>query len=195
MVSLFNGIGGAFRAYDLLGVEPMGLVGYDTSKTASWVCSRRWPHALLGGDVREITKEKVFEWFLKFPYVEQVDLWGGFPCVDLSSVRYGRLNLAGPQSGRFSEILRVLGLLRQVFGRRFRIYFFVENVSSMDKNACKEISDALGVVPYKVQCSQAVPISRPRYAGPTNPYLVFLALVSWIKETTWRLQRLRRTPQ
>lgn len=183
----------------------MGLVGYDTSKTASWVCSRRWPHALLGGDVREITKEKVFEWFLKFPYVEQVDLWGGFPCVDLSSVRYGRLNLAGPQSGLFSEILRVLGLLRQVFGRRFRIYFFVENVSSMDKNACKEISDALGVVPYKVQCSQAVPISRPRYCWTNKPlprlpgvsvvdkgdYLEITALApypsvkSWIREDSW----------
>lgn len=205
VISLFNGIGGAFRAYDLLGVEPMGLIGYDISKPASRVCSRRWPHAILGGDVREITKEKVFEWFLKFPHVEQVDLWGGFPCVDLSAVRYGRKNLDGPQSGLFREILRVLELLRQVYGRRFRIFFFVENVSSMDKEACQEISDALGVEPYKVQCADAVPISRPRYCW-TNKELPPLPGVSlkhkdgycevtakasyplncdWIREDSW----------
>lgn len=83
--------------------------------------------------------------------------------MDLSSVKFNRLNLEGSESGLFREILRVLELLRQVFGRKFRIFFFVENVASMDKSACNEISVALGVKPYRLQCAQAVPISRPRY--------------------------------
>lgn len=163
VVSLFNGIGGAFRAYDLVGAEVGGFIGYDTSKAASRVVARRWPHAELRRDVRSIDKATVYQWMLKHPHVEQVDLWGGFPCVDLSSVKFDRRNLEGSESGLFREILRVLELLRQVFGRKFRIFFFVENVASMDKSACNEISVALGVKPYRLQCAQAVPISRPRY--------------------------------
>lgn len=174
VVSLFNGIGGAFRAYDLLGVEPTAFIGYDLSKKANRITSRRWPHAVLGGDVREIDRKVVFQWMLNYPHVEEVHLWGGFPCVDLSAVKYGRLNLDGEHSGLFSEILRILDLLRQVFGRRFTIIFFVENVASMDKVAADQISSALGVKPYRVQCSDAVPISRPRLcwtnrALPTLP--------------------------
>lgn len=162
VVSLFNGIGGAFRAYDLVGVEPTALIGYDLSKTANRITARRWPHAVLGGDVREIDRKVVFGWLLQYPHIEEVHLWGGFPCVDLSAVKLGRSNLDGEQSGLFSEILRILELFRQVFGRRFKIIFFMENVASMDKSAADQISAALGVKPYRVQCSEAVPISRPR---------------------------------
>eukprot|EP00435_Cladocopium_sp_Y103_P017786 s1144_g4.t1 len=163
VLSLFNGIGGAFRAYDLLGLEVEALIGYDISKPANRICSRRWPHAVLGGDVRGITKQTVVEWLLKYPQAEELHLWAGFPCVDLSRVKAGRLNLEGPHSSLFKEILRVLELIWSVFGRQFKVLFFVENVSSMDTEAALEISQHFGVVPYKVQSSDAVPISRPRF--------------------------------
>lgn len=155
-------------------VEPAGLIGYDISKPANRVCSRRWPHAELFGDVREIDEKVVVSWSLKYPHIVEIHLWGGFPCVGLSSVRYMRKNLAGPQSGLFREILRVLELLRKIFGRNFKILFFVENVASMDRSAAEEVSQALGVIPYRLQCSQAVPISRPRYCW-TNLQLPLLA--------------------
>lgn len=40
VVSLFNGIGGAFRCYDLLGLTPIGLIAFDTHKPANRVTSR-----------------------------------------------------------------------------------------------------------------------------------------------------------
>ena len=173
VISLFNGIGGAFRSYDILGVEVAGLIGYDTSKAATRVCSRRWPHANLHGDVREISRKVVHDWLLKYPHVEQVDLWAGFPCVDLSSVKFQRLNLEGPDSRLFREVVRVYELLLQVFGRAFPINFFVENVASMDKQAAQQISEILGVRPYRLQCSDAVPVSRPRFCW-TNRALPLL---------------------
>ena len=124
VLSLFNGIGGAFRAYDLVGAEPAGLIGFDVTKPATRVPSRRWPHAVLKGDAREIDMKMVKGWLLQYPHVTQVDVWAGFPCVDLSAVKLGRLNLRGEHSGLFSEVLRVLDLLRQVFGRRFKIYSY-----------------------------------------------------------------------
>eukprot|EP00435_Cladocopium_sp_Y103_P055249 s1780_g18.t1 len=163
VISLFNGVGEALRAYDLVGVEVAAFITYDISKPANRVVSRRWPHAVVKEDVKSIDRKTVYEWLLSYPHVELIDLWGGFPCVDLSAVKAFRRNLAGDQSGLFTEILRVLELLYQVFGRKFPIRFFVENVSSMDRDAAEEISQALGVKPYKLQCSEAVPISRPRF--------------------------------
>ena len=78
-------------------------------------------------------------------------------------MRFNRLNLAGAESRLFYELLRVPELCRKVFGRKFKILFFIENVSSMDKSALKEISSALGVKPYKLQCAEASQVSRPRF--------------------------------
>ena len=169
VVSLFNGIGGALRCYDILGLEVAAMVAVDLSKPANRVTSRRWPQALLLNDVREIIADVVFQWLLQYPHVEEIHLWGGFPCVDLSSVKHNRLNLLGRESGLFFEIVRILDVLRQVWGSSFPILFFVENVACMDRKACREISGVLGVKPYKVQCSDAVPISRPRFCWTNNP--------------------------
>ena len=144
-------------------VSPHALIGYDLYGPANRICSRRWPHALLFTDVRSISLATVRRWAFKFPQATSLHLWAGFPCVDLSAVKFGRLNLQGTESRLFFEILRVLGLIKQVFGSGFKVIFFIENVSSMDREACREISSHLGVRPYKLQCSQAVPISRPRY--------------------------------
>eukprot|EP00435_Cladocopium_sp_Y103_P032597 s3595_g8.t1 len=168
----------------------MGLIGYDINKAANRICSRRWPHALLGGDARTITEAVVLEWMLKFPQVQQIHLWAGFPCVDLSAVRHGRLNLQGPQSGLFSEVLRVLKLLRRRFGRKFCIRFFVENVASMDKEAAEEISGLLGVRPYRLQSSDASPISPPvlldRFRTPSSPWFCDAGLARCDEDTVGR---------
>lgn len=163
VLSLFNGIGGAFRCYDILGVEVEALIGFDTHKPSNRVCSRRWPHAALFEDVRSIDKAFLRKILFKYPHAIAIHLWAGFPCVDLSSVKAGRANLQGPESSLFFEILRVMKLLVEIFGTDFPIHCFVENVASMDKSAAKQISDFLGTKPYKVQCSTAVPVSRPRF--------------------------------
>ena len=169
VLSLFNGIGGALRTYDVLGLEVAAMIAVDLSKPANRVTSRRWPQAIIVHDVREITRDMIFQWLLQYPHVEEIHLWGGFPCVDLSSVKHNRLNLLGRESGLFFEIIRIRDLLREVWGNGFPLVFFVENVASMDRSACREISGSLGVKPYKVQCADAVPISRPRFCWTNKP--------------------------
>ena len=163
VVSLFNGIGAAFRCYDILGVEASGLISYEIHPPANRVCSRRWPQASFCQDVKDIDESTIRQWLFRYPHITQLHLWAGFPCVDLSSVRYGRKNLRGKGSGLFFEILRILRLIRRVFGGNVQVFVFVENVSSMDQDAAEEISEALGTRPYKLQCSDVVPVSRPRY--------------------------------
>ena len=163
VLSLFNGIGGCFRTYDVLGVEVEALIGFDTCKASNRVCSRRWPQASLYEDVRSIDEAFIKKLLFLYPHATCIHLWAGFPCTDLSSVKAGRANLQGPQSSLFFEVLRIKALITKIFGPDFTLLFFVENVASMDKSAVKEISAHLGCIPYKVQCAQAVPISRPRY--------------------------------
>lgn len=162
ILSLFNGIGGAFRCYDIIGVEPGVLVSCEIEAAAVRVVSRRWPQAIQVGDIRDINESMVRGWLFQFPGLLAIHLWAGFPCVDLSSVKFGRKNLRGTESSLFFEIIRVLRLIRSIFGTTFEIVFFVENVASMDLSAVEEISQHLGCKPFRVQCSQAVPISRPR---------------------------------
>ena len=80
IISLFNGIGGAFRAYDLLGLVPLALISFEIHPPANRVVSRRWPHAILLGDVKELDASTIRAWLIEYPEVEEFHLWAGFPC-------------------------------------------------------------------------------------------------------------------
>ena len=101
VVSLFNGIGGSFRCYDILGVTPLGMVYFEINEAANRVCSRRWPHAVALGDVTLCDRAMVRSWFLTYVGMKEIHLWAGFPCTDLSSAKSDRQGLQGPQSRLF----------------------------------------------------------------------------------------------
>lgn len=139
VISLFNGIGGAFRCYDILGMVPLLLVAFDLHGPAMRVTSRRWPHAMLFGDVRSLNKTLVESWLAEYPEVEEIHCWAGFPCVDLSSVKAGGKGLEG-----------------------VTVKHAVENVASMKKEECERISGVMKVRPYHLNPVHAVPMQRPR---------------------------------
>lgn len=162
LVSLFNGIGGAIRCYDILGVSPRAIIAYDTHGPANRVTGKRWPHAELHSDVRSITEEVVDGWYRKTVPLEEVHLWAGFPCTDLSSAKAGREGLRGEASGLFWEVVRVKELLKRRAPAHVVVKFVAENVASMDKNECSTITEELEVFPYWLNSSDAVPMNRPR---------------------------------
>ena len=163
VLSLFNGVGCAFRCYDLCGVTPCVALSYELHPPANRVTGRRWPNVKLCGDVRSITLAEIRQWRYLYPQVEEIHLWGGFPCVDLSKVKVGRRNLEGDSSGLFFEIPRILKDIRKVYGYLFKVKFAIENVASMDEGASNEISSILGVKPLRLDPCNVVPLHRPRY--------------------------------
>lgn len=94
------------------------------------------------------------------PFCE-IHVWAGFPCVDLSSAKAYRRNLAGARSSLIFEAIRVIDELKQLFPQK-QIHFVVENVASMDTSARSSISSLLNVEPFKVDPSTQVPMFRPR---------------------------------
>ncbi len=83
-------------------------MAFDVHSPANRVTSRRWPRTQIYGDVKTLDQGMVEQWVRDLPELEEVHIWGGFPCVDLSSVKAGRAGLAGEQSGPFYEIPRVI---------------------------------------------------------------------------------------
>eukprot|EP00435_Cladocopium_sp_Y103_P036363 s442_g9.t1 len=165
VLSLFHGIGGSFRAYDILGIRPDALVAFDIHKPAMRVTSRRWPQTEMFGDVKDLNEALLEKLLMKYPEITEIHLWGlwgGFPCIDLSSVNVLGRGLAGPQSSLFFEFVRVLRLLKKKSPRHVKIKYVAENVASMPKSECTKISDELRTRPYHLNCADAVPMQRPR---------------------------------
>lgn len=103
--SLFAGIGGFDLGFERAGFKTVWQVEID--KAAQGVLRRRFPHAALHSDVREVGAHNL----------EPVDVVTyGSPCVDLSLAGQ-RAGLAGERSGLFYEAVRVIRELRKRYGK------------------------------------------------------------------------------
>lgn len=83
VISLFNGIRGAFRIYDVLGIAVMGKISIDISRDANRTTRSTWPEVMEYHNVEDISLEDVRKWANEFPRAVEVHVWGGFPCVHL----------------------------------------------------------------------------------------------------------------
>ena len=185
LISLFNGIGGAIRCYDILGLIPDTIICFDVHKPAQRVTTKRWPHAEMLGDVKGITAEQIQTWFRKSTFLSEVHLWAGFPCTDLSAVRAGRKGLQGDASGLFFEVLRIKKLLVQEAPAHVTVKYVVENVASMDKKNCQEITEHLDVYPYFLNPVSSVPMQRPRLCWTSEELEGCVEGISFTEETYW----------
>ncbi|CAL1169365.1 unnamed protein product [Cladocopium goreaui] len=183
VLSLFHGIGGSFRAYDVLGIRPDALVAFDIHQPAMRITSRRWPHAELYGDVRQLNKAQLEQLLMRYPTVTELHVWGGFPCVDLSSVNVRGQGLDGPQSSLFYELKRVLKELKEI--GHIKVKFIAENVASMPKHECERITEELQVKPYHLNCADAVPMQRPRLCWTSECLEGCLGGITFSEEQYW----------
>ena len=169
VISAFNGIGGCFRAYDLAGIRPTALIAIEIDSSANRVVKSTWPHCLLVLDVNLVTLDMVKHWANLFPRVTEVHVWGGFPCVHLSSARSDRLNLEGEGSNLFFKLVDLIEWCEHVFAPRVPVEFVIENVFSMDVSARQQISLRLAIKPLKLDPADCTPMSRPRLAWISKP--------------------------
>ena len=186
VISLFNGIGGCYRCYDIIGIQPAGMIAVECHGPANRIVSRRWPGAKLVKDVKLVDEEMVRGWALEFPEVLEVHLWAGFPCTDLSAVRAGRKGLQGPASGLFYEIPRITSLIKSKFGAHVVFKRTVENVASMDRDACTEISWELGTLPYMVDSADCSLMRRPRLCWTTETLEESVTGLAVTQESHWK---------
>ena len=179
VISCFNGIGGSFRIYDILGVQVLGRISIDISKEANRVTRSTWPGTEEYTDIKQVTQKEINRWANDFGRALEVHLWAGFPCVHLSSARAYRENLYGEGSNLFWDLLDVLKMIQDTFSTFAKVKFCVENVASMDQEARKEISEQLEVMPVKLDPADCLPFSRPRLAWCSEPLYQMEGIELW----------------
>ena len=179
VISLFNGIGGAFRIYDILGVRVAGKISCEIDKEANRVTRTAWPDVEELLDVEDIDYAEVQRWANFHSSVREVHFYVGFPCVHLSALRAFRQNLEGPGSRLFWKLLDILGWVQQIFSQFAKVKFCVGHVASMDPHARNTISECLEVMPVKLDPSDSLPFSRPRFAWCSEPLLAMPGLELW----------------
>eukprot|EP00438_Fugacium_kawagutii_P030268 Skav219080 [mRNA] locus=scaffold1777:97789:100561:- [translate_table: standard] len=162
LISLFHGIGGSSRCYDVAGAQVKYTVAAECHAPANRVASRRWPETVLYLDVRQLTEEILSDILEKNPDCVEIHVWAGFPCVDLSAAKLGRENLAGKESSLIFEVIRILDCLLRIKGD-LKLIFVIENVASMDTSAREELTQLLKVTPMRLNPASQVPMNRPRY--------------------------------
>lgn len=98
--SMFSGIGGFDIGFERAGFRIAWCIEFD--KAAQAVLRKRFPHAKIYGDIREVDALEL----------ERVDvICGGFPCQDLS-VAGKRAGLAGSRSGLFHDAIRIVRAIK-----------------------------------------------------------------------------------
>lgn len=106
-LSLFSGIGGLDLGFTRVGLQCIGQV--EINDFCQEILAKHWPNVRRYHDIR------------KFPPGGNIEPWqadivaGGFPCKQTSkaSAIHGRnLGLDGPDSGLWSEMLRIVRLVR-----------------------------------------------------------------------------------
>ena len=113
IVSLFNGIGGAFRCYDILRVVPSGRSAVERDAGANHITFLEMAKHHFVTDVKQVSRKLVREWSHKYLQISEVHIWGGFPCIDLSAVKFNRQYLSGKQSSVFWEVPRITKLVKE----------------------------------------------------------------------------------
>ena len=112
-ISLFSGIGGIDLAAEWAGFETILFVEID--KYCQRVLRKHWPNVPIIGDIKDV-KGNEFE--------DTTLISGGFPCQDISSVKYNPEGIDGEKSGLWGEYKRLVSKVRPK-------YVIVENVSAL----------------------------------------------------------------
>lgn len=186
LVSVFNGIGGAFRLYDVLGLKPAGRISIDISRAGKRVTRSTWPDTIELHDVELITRDEILRWAHLFLHIEELHLFAGFPCIHLSSVRAYRRNLDGEGSRLFWKLLEIMSWVQEIVGEFTKVKFCVENVASMDEEVWRTISDHLHVCPIRLEPADILPVSRPRFAWCSECLYEMEGLEIWREKEYFR---------
>lgn len=116
VLSLFSGGGLGDYGLTLAGMEIVAQVEID--EYCQKILSLRWPEVPKWRDIRDVRGEEVIE---RCGTVDLIS--GGFPCQDVSAGG-SREGLDGEQSGLWSEMFRIIGMVRPK-------WVVVENVATI----------------------------------------------------------------
>ena len=86
LLNWFDGIGAVRQAWEYLRLPLGAYFSCENDPVCVRVLNSRWPHVEHLGDIRQITKEKLFDIKRRHPRLKKMCRSGGFPCQDVSGL-------------------------------------------------------------------------------------------------------------
>ena len=165
LVSLFDGIGGARRSFDLLGVELAAFAISEISEPACKIVRHVWPEVQEWGDIKQVGKEQIQSFLRSALHLRVIFIAAGSPCQDVSGLNANGKGLLGQSSSLLFEALRVIDLIKEL-AKGIEVCVLIENVKSMDSHgpeSRRAFSRLLNVLPICSCPSNFCDVRRPRY--------------------------------
>ena len=156
----FAGIGGARRAFDILGCTPAFHIAFETNEEATRVSRCQYPDAFHLGDVKEATRESVAEALRDVPDVRIVFHTSGPPCQDVTGLSAKRKGFSGERSRLADYIPSIDDMLQSSFPGVDNCSL-CERVASFDAEDQKNYNKLNRSKPYLICPSQMYAVRRP----------------------------------
>ena len=115
LVGVFDGIGGARRAIELLDIGSPGLyISIETNGNCIQVVSRAWPEARHMGELSKITDQQLVDVLAEHEELREGLVVGGFPCQPFSGLSAERAGFDDPRAAVFPMMIELIERLRVI---------------------------------------------------------------------------------
>ena len=152
MVSLFNGMGTLRQAFHNLNIPVNNYWSSEIKPYANKLQQYHFPDVIQVGDIR-----KWKEWNIDWSTVDFIG--SGSPCQDLS-IAGKRAGLSGDNSSLFWVFIEILNHVKSL---NPNVKFLQENVGSAPKEAVRIMSEALDILPVRINSNLLTAQNRDRY--------------------------------
>ncbi|CAK0795565.1 unnamed protein product [Prorocentrum cordatum] len=161
LVTVFDGIGGGRRAFDILGLVPAVHLSFEVDPTAVRVARRSYPSTQHLGDVTEADPAALAALLRARGRVSRVLVVGGFPCQVFAGLNVARQGLDDPRAGLVDHMVRIVDGLRTAMPEA-SIDFLGENVASMPECRVLRLNQLFGRIPLEIEAGDVGWVRRPR---------------------------------
>ena len=161
-VGLFDGVGCLRMACDVLGLPMAGHVSVEKSAEGRRVVEAAFAGSLFVEDVELVDHAMVADWACRFGQAGLVLLGAGPPCQGVSGLNSDKRGaLRDVRSCLFKHVPRIKALLQAHFPWA-QVRCVMESVASMDRVDRQVMSEAVGVIPYRIDAAGLSLAHRPR---------------------------------
>ncbi|CAK0820073.1 unnamed protein product, partial [Prorocentrum cordatum] len=161
LVTVFDGIGGGRRAFEILGLVPAVHLSFEVDPTAVRVARRSYPSTQHLGDVTEADPAALAALLRARGRVSRVLVVGGFPCPVFAGLNVARQGLDDPRAGLVDHMVRIVDGLRTAMPEA-SIDFLGENVASMPECDVLRLNQLFGRIPLEIEAGDVGWVRRPR---------------------------------
>ncbi|CAK0849798.1 unnamed protein product [Prorocentrum cordatum] len=161
LISVFSGIDGARRAFEILGLVPAAHLSFEVDAEAVRVARPACPSTVHLGDVTAADPANLARLLRGHGRITKVIVIGGFPCQGFAVLNVAREGSADPRSQLVGHMWRLIE------GMRFElpeatVDFLGENVASMAEDEVLALNKMFGRVPVSLDAADLGWVRRPR---------------------------------